>query len=97
MAGTKHKSNAEPGTGQPSLSLSLPAHALSCASVKTELNTNLDDGLSKAECARRLELFGKNELDDGPGVQPIKILIHQIANAMILVSHTSYLEIRFLF
>ena len=32
-----------------------------------------------------LHTHGRNELDDGPGIQPVKILIYQIANAMILV------------
>ena len=44
-----------------------------------------DNGFSKAQASEKLAEFGRNELDDGPGVQPIKILIRQVANAMMLV------------
>ncbi|KAH9203420.1 hypothetical protein DL95DRAFT_242748, partial [Leptodontidium sp. 2 PMI_412] len=68
--------------------LSLPAHSLACGAMKEELGADLDDGLSVEECKRCLELYGRNELDDGPGVQPVKILTRQAANAMILVKRT---------
>ncbi|KAG4032138.1 hypothetical protein MFRU_007g00520 [Monilinia fructicola] len=72
-------------SGQSNKPLSKPAHALDYETVAQELEANLQDGLTDAEAKARLELYGKNELDDGPGVQPVKILIHQVANAMILV------------
>ncbi|QSZ29077.1 hypothetical protein DSL72_003587 [Monilinia vaccinii-corymbosi] len=72
-------------SGQSNKPLTKPAHALEYETVAQELEANLKDGLTDAEAKIRLELYGKNELDDGPGVQPVKILIHQIANAMILV------------
>jgi len=65
------------------------AHTMSVADVARELNTNLDDGLHATEAKSRVEKYGKNELDDGPGVQPLKILAHQIANGMILVMTTT--------
>jgi Na+-exporting ATPase len=74
-------------SGQSNKPMSLPAHALPIEAARDELEANLEDGLTEAECQRRLEEYGRNELDDGPGVQPVKILIHQIANAMILVSY----------
>lgn len=80
--------NAPHVSGQSNKTLSLPAHSLEWGAVKDELDANLEDGLSIDECERRLELYGKNELDDGPGVQPVKILIRQVANAMILVRRT---------
>ena len=67
----------------------LQAHAMSVADVGRELNTNLDDGLHASEAKSRIEKYGRNELDDGPGVQPLKILVHQIANGMILVMRTT--------
>lgn len=65
--------------------LSLPAHALSYEAVSEQIGADTENGLSAAEATCRLEKYGRNELDDGPGVQPVKILIHQVANAMMLV------------
>lgn len=65
--------------------LSRPAHALSYEAVSEEIGADTENGLSAAEATCRLEKYGRNELDDGPGVQPVKILIHQVANAMMLV------------
>ena len=81
----KSADNTSHFSGQSNKPLLLPAHALTCEAIKEELNANLEDGLSGDECKRRLELFGRNELDDGPGVQPVKIFIRQVANAMVLV------------
>lgn len=67
----------------------MQAHTMKVADVARELNTNLDDGLRASEAKARVEQYGKNELDDGPGVQPLKILVHQIANGMILVMRTT--------
>ncbi|EMD00620.1 hypothetical protein BAUCODRAFT_81255 [Baudoinia panamericana UAMH 10762] len=44
-----------------------------------------EDGLTTQEASRRLEEYGRNELGDAGGVNPGKILIRQIANAMTLV------------
>ncbi|KAK0112585.1 hypothetical protein ONS95_014330 [Cadophora gregata] len=60
-------------------------HTMTAAQVINKLGSDSRGGLSQSEAASRLQLYGKNALDDGPGVQPIKILINQIANAMMLV------------
>lgn len=73
-------------SGQANKPISSPAHALSYHAVADELGANTQDGLTAAEAKFRLEEYGRNELDDGPGVQPAKILVRQIANAMMLVS-----------
>ena len=65
--------------------LSLPAHALSYEAVSEQIGADTENGLSADAATSRLEKYGRNELDDGPGVQPLKILIHQVANAMMLV------------
>lgn len=65
------------------------AHALTIEETRDQLETNLEDGLSHSQIPSRTEKWGHNELDDGPGVQPIKILVHQIANAMILVMRST--------
>ncbi|KAH9214633.1 sodium transport atpase, partial [Leptodontidium sp. 2 PMI_412] len=58
---------------------------MTAAQVIEKLGSDSQVGLSQSEATSRLQLYGKNALDDGPGVQPIKILINQVANAMMLV------------
>ncbi|KAK3626466.1 P-type ATPase [Elasticomyces elasticus] len=65
--------------------LSKPAHALALAAVIEELQTNDDTGLASADAKERLPTYGPNELGEGAGVQPAKILLRQVANAMTLV------------
>ena len=78
-------------SGQSNRPISRPPHSLSFDDVLKELGGSGLDGLSEGDAAERLEEFGKNELDNGPGVNPTKILIRQIANAMMLVSgHTAH-------
>lgn len=72
-------------SGQANKPLSAPPHSLPGEAFLDELKSNVSDGLSSDEAKARLDEYGPNELDDGPGVQPVKILIRQIANAMILV------------
>lgn len=72
-------------SGQSNQPLSQPAHCLKWKQVAEELNADIDDGLTASEASSRLEQFGKNELGDGKGVNPGKILVRQIANAMTLV------------
>jgi P-type Na+/K+ transporter len=43
------------------------------------------DGLSSADAKRRQEIYGTNDLADADGVQPIKIVVAQVANAMAMV------------
>jgi magnesium-transporting ATPase (P-type) len=73
-------------SGQSNKPISKPAHSLPFDDVLRELGGSGLDGLSESEAAKRGEEYGKNELDNGPGVNPTKILIRQIANAMMLVS-----------
>ena len=73
-------------SGQANKPLSQPPHSLSHQAVSDELGANSQNGLTPADAKSRLEAYGRNELDDGPGVQPVKILVRQIANAMMLVS-----------
>ena len=78
-------------SGQANKPLSLPPHALTSEAVCCEIGANPQDGLATTEAKSRLEEYGRNELDDGPGVQPVKILIRQVANAMMLVKRPIYL------
>ncbi|KAA8643753.1 cation-translocating P-type ATPase [Aspergillus tanneri] len=70
------------GTEQP---LSQPAHSLHFETVIHELSVSSDEGLTSAEVKKRLDQYGPNELEGGEGVSMIKIVIRQIANAMMLV------------
>ncbi|KIW20758.1 potassium/sodium efflux P-type ATPase, fungal-type [Exophiala spinifera] len=72
-------------SGQSNKPLSKPAHALGLEDLSRELKTDISHGLRVQEAHQRLEQYGRNELDDGPGVQPFKILVRQVANAMMLV------------
>lgn len=73
-------------SGQANKPMSHPAHALTYDKVIEELGGNGLDGLNPNEAKERLNEYGKNDLGDSEGVQPIRIIIAQIANAMTLVS-----------
>jgi len=75
-------------SGQSNKPMTRPAHALSYNDVIQQVNGNPKDGLTAAEATLRMEEFGPNELGDAGGVQPVKILIRQVANAMTLVMRT---------
>ena len=73
-------------SGQSNEPMSRPAHALTFDQVVQELQTDTMHGLTSAEAKARHEKFGNNDLGDADGVQPLKIIIAQVANAMTLVS-----------
>jgi len=73
-------------SGQSNDPLSKPAHALTFQQVVEETKCNPDDGLTTSEAKSRHEKFGNNDIGDDGGVQPGKILLRQVANAMTLVS-----------
>lgn len=72
-------------SGQANKPMSLPAHALTSDQVAQELSARLDGGLNADEATKRLEDYGRNEFGEQPGVQPVKIFVGQIANALTLV------------
>lgn len=72
-------------SGQANKPISAPAHALTFEEVAKQLDANLDNGLTQEEAGRRLAEYGRNEFGEQEGVQPVKILIGQIANALSLV------------
>ena len=90
MAAAKDKSEEATShvSGQANVPLSGLPHTLTVEQLAAEIGANIEDGLTTAEAKLRLERNGKNELDDGPGVSPVKILIRQVANAMTLVKRT---------
>jgi len=72
-------------SGQSNQQLSRPAHALTYQQVEEELGANVLNGITAAEVQSRVEMFGRNDLGEGEGVQPVTIIIAQIANAMTMV------------
>ncbi|KAM3461587.1 hypothetical protein BB8028_0007g02390 [Beauveria bassiana] len=65
--------------------MSRPAHSMSSEETLKELRADPSSGLSSDEAEQRLANVGRNELEQKKGVQPIKIFIEQIFNAMTLV------------
>ncbi|KAJ5545539.1 hypothetical protein N7535_006075 [Penicillium sp. DV-2018c] len=74
--------NSPADTLQP---LPQPAHSLTFDDVIRELGTDFDNGLVTAEVKERLGKYGENMLQGDEGVSLTKIVIRQIANAMMLV------------
>ena len=83
--GGAQQAQSEHVSGQSNKPISQPAHALKWAQVADELGADTDDGLSSDDAKKRLEEYGNNELEDAGGVNPGKILLRQVANAMTLV------------
>ncbi|KAF7916665.1 hypothetical protein EAE99_009558 [Botrytis elliptica] len=88
---SKRREDTAHVSGQANEPLSGLPHTLRIEQISTEIGTNLNSGLTAAEAKTRLENYGKNELDNGPEVSPVKILIRQIANAMTLVKRITCL------
>ena len=72
-------------SGQSNRPLSKPPHSLKWPMVVEEIQADIDDGLTSSDAKQRLDEHGKNELGDAGGVNPGKILLRQVANAMTLV------------
>lgn len=77
-------------SGQSNRPLSRPAHALTHEQLAAELQADGLSGLSVQEAKARLEQYGSNDLGEEQGVQPLKIVIAQVANAMTLVTNCSH-------
>ena len=86
MAGKQDDEAPEHVSGQSNVPMTAPAHALTIDQVVEQLRADIDVGLSAEEAKQRLEANGRNEFGEQKGVQPIKIFIGQIANALTLVS-----------
>lgn len=85
MASNKDVDIQEHVSGQANKPMTAPAHALKVEEVIDQLQANVELGLTTVEAKRRLEEFGRNEFGEQKGVQPVKIFIGQIANALTLV------------
>jgi len=72
-------------SGQANRPMSLPAHSLTLNQTAEELKADVASGLSANDAKSRLEEYGPNDLGQGEGVSPVRILVAQVANAMTLV------------
>ncbi|KAJ3944553.1 uncharacterized protein N0V96_006091 [Colletotrichum fioriniae] len=72
-------------SGQSNKPLSRPPHSLEAVQVLKELHVDATQGLDPDDAVRRLAELGRNELRQQKGVQPLKIFLEQIFNAMTLV------------
>lgn len=79
-------------SGQANKPLSRPAHALPYPAVVEEVACNAEDGLTTSEAQARLQEYGRNDLGEDGGVQPGKILLRQVANAMTLVRFSLFFD-----
>jgi Ca2+-transporting ATPase len=60
-------------------------HARTSQAIAAELGSNLSRGLEEAEAARRLEAQGPNALPEGRRRGPLRILLSQFSQFMVLV------------
>ena len=60
-------------------------HQLDTDSLAASLDTDLHSGLSLEEAQRRLESVGANELKEKQAESPLKLLLHQFKDFMVLV------------
>ncbi|MFZ2900570.1 MAG: cation-translocating P-type ATPase [Saprospiraceae bacterium] len=60
-------------------------HATGIQVLEQELTTNLETGLSTEEVSARKAIHGPNELEEKGGVSPLKLLISQFTNTMVLI------------
>lgn len=59
-------------------------HTLSCAEAVKRLSSSMD-GLSEEEAKTRLVKYGLNELKEEKKTTPLKILLSQFSNILVLI------------
>lgn len=60
-------------------------HAIDMPALEQEFKTGLATGLATADIPDRQALFGPNELKETGGVSPLKLLVAQFTNTMVLI------------
>lgn len=60
-------------------------HAIDIPALEQEMNTRLATGLATEDIPARQALSGLNELEEKGGVSPLKLLISQFTNTMVLI------------
>ncbi|KAF8165431.1 sodium transport ATPase [Crassisporium funariophilum] len=66
-------------------SVASSAHTITAEQLFEDLNTSQNDGLSRNEAARRLEIYGENLLQGKDGVSAWRVLFGQLSNALTMV------------
>ncbi|MFM7582814.1 MAG: cation-transporting P-type ATPase, partial [Caldilinea sp.] len=72
-------------TGAQLAGLTQPAYRIPAAAAVAELKSDVSQGLSQAEAARRLLHFGPNELATAAPVPPWRRLLAQFSNPLVLL------------
>jgi magnesium-transporting ATPase (P-type) len=62
-----------------------PYHAMDLDTVTDLLKTDLEDGLSDQDIEQRRTEYGFNEMEGEGGVNPVKLLLKQFLNVMVLI------------
>ncbi|CAO3590612.1 unnamed protein product [Absidia cylindrospora] len=62
-----------------------PYHAMDLDTVADLLKTDLEDGLSDQDIEQRRSEYGYNEMEGEGGVNPVKLLLKQFLNVMVLI------------
>ena len=60
-------------------------HEIDTPALEQELETSLTTGLAEADITARLARYGPNELKEKRGVSPLKLLVSQFTNTMVLI------------
>jgi P-type Ca2+ transporter type 2C len=60
-------------------------HSLSRHQILEQLKTPSDTGLSSEEAARRLEMFGPNQLQEAPGISFWQMLLEQFSSFLVIL------------
>ncbi len=60
-------------------------HVIEVPALEPELKTQLAEGLGTAEVQARKDRFGLNELQERAGTSPLKLLVSQFTNTMVLI------------
>lgn len=64
---------------------SVPWHALTVSQTVERLDTDLQNGLSGQQAAKRAEQYGRNELHPPPPISPLRLLLEQFTDFIVLV------------
>ncbi|KAI9314290.1 potassium/sodium efflux P-type ATPase [Dichotomocladium elegans] len=62
-----------------------PYHTMDLETVSTLLKTDLEDGLREQEIEARRKDYGFNEMEGDGGISPIRLLLKQFLNVMVLI------------
>lgn len=62
-----------------------PYHTMKIETVAQLLKSNLEDGLNESEIEEKRLAYGYNEMEGDGGVNPVKLMLKQFLNVMVLI------------